>query len=151
MGREARISQKLRTYSPAVIPHQGGTHLPKTAKPRKPQPQNGQHGFVLHRDVAQYIHDISREEVRSLYLQHNGAAAEYLDSTYDVMMAQEPSPKMVRTRVIQNMKKSKPTKIWKAWMAIFMADLKSLSLTTQVSADSLTNKDGSDDQQDEGN
>ena len=89
-------------------------------------------GFVLRREIAQYIHEISgEEEVRKLYLQHNGAAAEYLDSTYDGSGA-ESEDGAYEGDTEHELKKPKPTKIWKAWMATSMTDLKSSSLTTQV-------------------
>jgi hypothetical protein len=48
-------------------------HAAAAAAAARASAVRAQHGFVLHREIAQYIHEISREEVRKLYLQHNGA------------------------------------------------------------------------------
>ena len=109
--------------------------------------QTGQHGFVLHRENAQYIHEISREEVRKLYLQHNGAAAEYLDSTYDGSGAEsedgayEGDTEHEETKTNEDME-GMDGDIHDRFEKLEFDD---------ASADSLTNKDSSDDQQDEGN
>ena len=85
--------------------------------------------------------------MRKLYLQHNGAAAEYLDSTYDGSGAEsedgayEGDTEHEETKTNEDME-GMDGDIHDRFEKLEFDD---------ASADSLTNKDGSDDQQDEGN